>query len=99
MRFISSRRSSENEALAACAPTATLNSSTLPASLRFGYTVHDLLVLLERAGFRLFRQAAPDRIVAITPAFETEGCENLIAVRDPDDFTRRTGWTLGPGRA
>lgn len=66
---------------------------------RFGYTVHDLLVLLERAGFRLFRQAAPDRIVPITNAFETEGCENLIAVRDPDDFTRRTGWSLGPGRA
>jgi len=66
---------------------------------RFGYTVHDLLVRLESAGFGLFRQAAPDRIVPITTAFDSEGCENLIAVRDLDDFTRRTGWTPGPGGA
>jgi len=63
---------------------------------RFGYSIRDLLLLLEAAGFRLFRQDPPTRFVPITTTFATEGCENLIAVRDVDDFTRRTGWAPTP---
>ncbi len=66
-------------------------------SSRFGYSTHDLLTLLEGAGFRLFRLSAPRAIVAITTEFETEPFENLVALRDVDEFVRRTGWSPRPG--
>ncbi len=66
---------------------------------RFGYTIRDLLLLLEGAGFHLFRPDPPTGFVSITSAFTTNACENLIAVRDVADFTRRTGWTQAPGGA
>jgi FkbM family methyltransferase len=59
---------------------------------RFGYTIRDLLLLLEGAGFRLFRPQPPDQFVPISAAFATGECENLLALRDAGDFMRRTGW-------
>ena len=65
---------------------------------RFGYTTRDLLTLLRDAGFGLFR-LAPRQFMPITVGFETAPFENLVAVRDADEFARRTGWSLVPGRA
>lgn len=60
---------------------------------RFGYTIRDLLALLQGAGFHLFRSVSGGQFQAVTTAFDTAGCENLIAVRDVEDFMRRTGWS------
>jgi FkbM family methyltransferase len=63
---------------------------------RFGYRTRDVLGLLSAAGFSLFRIAGPARIVPITLDFDTEPFENLLALRDGDDFAARTGWTVEP---
>ena len=60
---------------------------------RFGYTIRDLLAVLEGAGFRLLRPESSNQFSTVTTAFDTDGCENLIAVRDAADFARRTGWS------
>lgn len=66
---------------------------------RFGYTTRDLLTLLCDAGFSLFRLGAPRQFTPITVDFETEPFENLAALRDADEFARRTGWSQAPSRA
>jgi FkbM family methyltransferase len=66
---------------------------------RFGYTTRDLLMLLQDAGFGLFRLAAPRQFTPITVDFETEPFESLVALRDADEFARRTGWSQVPRRA
>ena len=59
---------------------------------RFGYTTQDVLTLLERTGFNVFRLSGARGIRSVTVDFDTESYENLIALRDVDDFARRTGW-------
>ncbi len=66
---------------------------------RFGYTTRDLLTLLRDAGFSLFRLLPPRQFTPITVDFETEPFENLVALRDADEFARRTGWSQAPRRA
>jgi FkbM family methyltransferase len=63
---------------------------------RFGYTTADLLALLDRAGFRLFRPLGGRRLESIPLTFDTERFDNLLALRDVTDFARRTGWLLSP---
>ena len=60
---------------------------------RFGYTTRDLLTLLQGAGFRLFRLLPPTGFEPIGLGFDTEPFENLVALRDVDDFASRTGWS------
>ena len=66
---------------------------------RFGYTTRDVLTLLRDAGFDLFRSTAPRRFTPIAIDFDTESFENLLALRDVNDFTRRTGWAQPSSRA
>ena len=66
---------------------------------RFGYTTRDVLTLLRDAGFDLFRSTAPRRFTPIAIDFDTESFENLLALRDVTDFTRRTGWAQPSSRA
>ena len=63
---------------------------------RFGYATRDVLALLGDAGFALFRLSGPRAFMAITSTFDTEAFENLLALRDPAEFSRRTGWLQAP---
>ena len=62
---------------------------------QFGYSTRDLLTLVERAGFRLFRANDRRALLPITTRFDTADFENLVALRDVNDFMRRSGWSLG----
>ena len=62
---------------------------------RFGYHTRDVLALLARTGFTVFRISRPNRLVSITEDFDTDAFENLVALRDADEGRRRTGWTIG----
>lgn len=64
----------------------------------FGYSIRDLLVLLEGAGFRLFLDG-PGQFVPISTAYDTDQVVNVIGLRDVGDFTRRTRWVEQAARA
>jgi FkbM family methyltransferase len=57
--------------------------------IRFGYHVADILMLLESAGFLLFRRVAKG-FCQIDNQYKPEEVENLIAVRDTRNLTQRT---------
>jgi FkbM family methyltransferase len=65
-----------------------------PNVSRYGYTCENLLGLLEKAGFALHRldQGLCCRLSrGYTPI---SPCENLIGIRDSDEFFRRTGYSV-----
>jgi FkbM family methyltransferase len=61
---------------------------------RFGCTTQDLLQLLHCKGFRLFRFREPRHLTSITTDFDTEAVENLVALRNLEEFHCRTGWAF-----
>ena len=60
----------------------------------YGYEVATVLALLAQQGFTLLRPFGEARAARIGVDFNTDSVENLIAVRDIDDFTDRSGWTI-----
>lgn len=65
-----------------------------PHFAAFGYRTRDVLDILLASGFRLFRIAGPRALRAIGRDFDPAALENLVALRDPDNVRRRTGWTV-----
>lgn len=61
---------------------------------RFGYTTANLLNLIVAAGFRIFRIERPGVLFSVPSNFTPSHFENCVALRDPADFTRRSGWTV-----
>lgn len=61
---------------------------------RFGYSTGQVVTWLHQAGFCVFRLSGPHAFTPITAEFDTERFENLLALRDVDDFVHRTGWHL-----
>ena len=61
---------------------------------RYGYEVATVLALLAQQGFTLLRPFGEARAARIGVDFNTDSVENLIAVRDIDDFADRSGWTI-----
>jgi len=61
---------------------------------RYGYGMSDLIGYLQRAGFQTYvtTEAKALRQVAVT--FNDPGGHELVAVRNPADFVRRTSWRL-----
>ena len=59
---------------------------------RFGYAARELLTLVRRRGFGLFRPSGARRFVPITVDYDPDGFENLLAIRDVEDFVGRSGW-------
>lgn len=57
---------------------------------KFGYGCLELNRLLREKGFDLF-SFADNRLLRIGESYISEKAENIIAIRDIDDFTRRTG--------
>lgn len=70
-----------------CAPTNLI---------RYGYTCKTLLNVLERAGFALYRQEHEACRRVCTDYTPTSVCENLIGVRNSEEFFARTGYSPSP---
>ena len=65
-----------------------------PHFARFECRTSEVLDLLLAAGFQLFRVAAPGSLSPISRDFDTDGFENLVALRDVADGRRRSGWVI-----
>lgn len=61
---------------------------------KFGYSTNDILELLRRHGFRIFRLSSGDHATHVPADFHAMECENLIAVKNVEDFSRRTGFLI-----
>jgi FkbM family methyltransferase len=62
---------------------------------RYGYRSPDVFRLLEAAGFRVF-SLRNDTFTPISDDYHSDGVENLLALRSPQHFMERTGFTLNP---
>ena len=60
----------------------------------YNYSIRELLDLLEQHEFRLFKIINFNTLSAITPMYKTDKVENLVALRDTQDFIQRTGWEI-----
>ena len=54
----------------------------------------DVIGLLQQAGFETFIVSASRRLRRVDTGFVDAGLHELIGLRDPGDFTARTGWQL-----
>jgi FkbM family methyltransferase len=61
---------------------------------RFGYTLATLLAHLVERGFTLLKAVGEAGAESISSGYATNTVENLIAVRDIQDFARRTAWKV-----
>ena len=61
---------------------------------RYGYGMADLIGFLRRAGFHTYVTAAGRALRSIDERFNEPGVHELVAVTDPSEFARRTGWRL-----
>jgi uncharacterized protein (DUF934 family) len=61
---------------------------------RYGYAMADLIGHLRRAGFLTYVTTATRALRAIDERFDAPGVHELVAIRQPVDFARRTGWNL-----
>jgi FkbM family methyltransferase len=57
---------------------------------RHGYSTPELIEILRYAGFRILRLAG-EQLQEMPPNHVSNGLENLLAVKDLDDFLERTG--------
>ncbi len=60
---------------------------------RYGYLTADVLTLLERKGFSVYRNGR-HTLERVDSTYCSARCENLVAIRDGVDFVSRTGFTL-----
>lgn len=60
----------------------------------FGYNIGTVLELLLGQGFTLLRPVSETVAVRIGADFRTDRVENLLAVRNLDDFASRCGWAI-----
>lgn len=63
----------------------------------FGYDLRTVLSFLEQSGFQLLRPLSNERAARINRDFSTNKVENLIAVRDVEEFTDRSRWVIAEG--
>ena len=61
---------------------------------RYGYGMTDLIAFLRDAGFQTYVTTEARSLRAIDASFSESGGHEIVAVKDPADFTRRTGWQL-----
>ena len=61
---------------------------------RYGYGMADLIAFLRSAGFQTYVIAGVRTLRAIDERFSAPGVHEIVAMRDPVEFARRTGWQL-----
>lgn len=61
---------------------------------RYGYGMSDLIAYLQQAGFHTYVTTESKGLRAVQASFNEPGGHELVAVRDPAEFTRRTAWRL-----
>ena len=57
---------------------------------KYGYSTADISGILIKYGFHLYKFIGSDCLSAIGPDHVSVDCENLLAVRDADEFFRHT---------
>jgi FkbM family methyltransferase len=62
--------------------------------LRYDYCCNDLFAHLRRCGFTIFKMLTPDTITPISSDHHSNICENLVAIRERDDFLERTAFIV-----
>ena len=60
----------------------------------FGYTAQELLTEVSKHGFQLFVHSANGVLESICAGREFTPYENIVASRNVDDLSRKTGWKL-----
>jgi FkbM family methyltransferase len=63
---------------------------------KYRYTNRDVLRLLAAQGFALFKITGPRQMRSISEDYLSQQCDNLLALRQPEDFLRRTGFEIEP---
>ena len=61
---------------------------------RYGYGMADLIAFLQQAGFQTYVTTETSALRQVTPTFDEPGGHELVAIKDPSDFVRRTKWRL-----
>jgi FkbM family methyltransferase len=61
---------------------------------RYAYTTADLMDIVSNFGFRIFRIERLRLLSPVARDFIPVRYENLVALRDPLDFSRRSGWEI-----
>ena len=61
---------------------------------RYGYGMGDLIAFLQQAGFETYVTTGTNALRKVQPTFDGPGGHELVAVKDPADFCRRTKWRL-----
>lgn len=61
---------------------------------RNGHGMGDVIALLRESGFQTFIAGGGRSLRPVDATFSVAGAHELIAVKDPSDFARRTGWTV-----
>jgi FkbM family methyltransferase len=61
--------------------------------LDFGYTAGDLISLFELNGFKVF-SIIDDKLSIISRIYSSEKCENLLAIKNTEQFSFKTGINL-----
>ncbi len=61
---------------------------------RYGYDTSDVIGFLRTGGFQTFVIDGTRALRRIDDRFNADGGHELVALRDVDDFIRRTGWTV-----
>ena len=61
---------------------------------RYGYGMSDLIGFLRDEGFDTCVIDGDARLRRIDASFAEPGGHELVAVKDPSDFTRRTSWPI-----
>jgi FkbM family methyltransferase len=61
---------------------------------RYGYSSNELFAYLHRCGFTLYTLVTSNTVVPISSDYCSHTCENLVAVRERNDFLERTAFTV-----
>lgn len=61
---------------------------------RYGYGMAELISCLQQAGFQTYVTTESKALRKIQPSFHEAGGHELVAIKDPAEFVRRTNWRL-----
>ena len=60
----------------------------------YNYSTRDILALLIDSGFRTYRFSDISCLTEVNKEYISKDCENMLAIRDINDFVNRTGFRI-----